>query len=157
MRLFCYVDATFNSYKNAKSHYGYSFSLGENNGHFFSKSAKMKIVTLSSTESEYVALCFAVLEIVYLRRILAELGFPQSGPTVVYEDNQSCIKIVEGSLNHNTTKHINVKYHYSRQQFKKGTFTIEHIATEEMIADILTKSLSANQNKYLSKKMLRGY
>ena len=51
MRLFCYEDATYNSYKNAKSHNGYSFSLGENNGHFFAKSAKMKTVTLSFIES----------------------------------------------------------------------------------------------------------
>lgn len=154
--LICYVDASFNCYDDGKGHYGYTFSLGKNNGHFYSKSSKMKIVTLSSTEAEYVALAHAVTEIVYLRRLLKEIGFQQFGPTRVYEDNLSCIKIVEGELNHKTTKHISIRYHYSKQELKRNTICLRHIKTEKMIADILTKPLPVRQHVYLTKRILRG-
>ena len=50
--LFCYVDASHNQYPDAKGHFGMTFSLGKNDGSFYAKSQKMKLVTLSSAESE---------------------------------------------------------------------------------------------------------
>ena len=75
--LVCHVDASFNCYDDGKGHYGYSISLGHCNGSFIAKSGKIKLVTLSSTETEYVAMSYAATEIVYLRRLLEDLGFSQ--------------------------------------------------------------------------------
>lgn len=114
-----HVDASYNQYKDGKGHYGFTFSIGKNNASFTAKSSKMKLVTLSSTESEYVALCLAVKEAVYLRELLNSIGFKQHGPTVIFEDNQSTIKMVYNELNHQTTKHIAPKYHYTREQVQR--------------------------------------
>ena len=149
-----HVDASHNQYKDGKGHYGYTFSIGKYNASFTAKSSKMKLVTLSSTESEYVALCLAVKEAVYLRGFLNSIGFKQHGPTIIYEDNQSTIKMVYSDLNHQTTKHIAPKYHYTREQVQRSVVKIEYIATEEQQADLLTKALFTDVHQVLTAAIL---
>ena len=143
MNLTVYVDAAYNSNPDAKGHFGYSFSLGRGNGSFLAKSGKMKLTTLSSTEAEYVALCEAVREVVWVRQLMEDFGFPQSKPTVIFEDNKSCIDMVNGRSNHQASKHINPKFHFTRDKLKDGVIKVEHMPTGEMIADMLTKPLNA--------------
>ena len=152
--LVCHVDASHNCYDDARGHYGYCFSLGERDGVFYAKSSKLKLTTLSSTESEYVALCEAARDIVWLRRLLEDLGFPQRQATVVYEDNMSCIEMVQGRSNHKASKHINPKFHFACEQVKKGKMVVIHKITKLMIADILTKALSFVSHRSLSSLIL---
>jgi hypothetical protein len=58
-------------------------TLCKGNGAFNTKSSKMKLNTLSSIESEYVVFCEAAREAIWLRRLLADLGFPQTTPTMI--------------------------------------------------------------------------
>ena len=141
--LVCHVDASHNCYDDARGHYGYCFSLGEGDGVFYAKSAKLKLTTLSSTESEYVALCEAARDIVWLRRLLGDIGFTQNDATKAYEDNMSCIEMVQGRSNHKASKHINPKFHFACEQVRKGKMVVVHKATNLMVADILTKALSS--------------
>jgi ribosomal protein L4 len=86
--------------------------------------------TLSSTESEYVALCEATKEVVYLRRILKFLGFGQKKPTVIFEDNKSCIQMLKGNRNHKVNKRINPKFHYGRDMVTHGVVVSVLVSTE---------------------------
>jgi hypothetical protein len=156
VELVCFVDASHNCYDDGRGHYGYSISLGKHDGAFYVKSQKMKLNTLSSTESEYVALCAAVCEIKWLRRLLDELGFFQSKPTVIFEDNKSCIEFVNGNMNHKTSKHINPKFHFSREAVQMGDIKLEYCPTKEMVADILTKPLSGDQHSKLAKLLMNN-
>lgn len=154
IKLHAYVDASHNCYEDAKGHYGICFSLGKNDGVFYARSSKLKIVTLSSTESEYVAICEAATEVVFIRRLLSDIGFPQNKPTPIYEDNQSCIAMIHGQSNHQKSKHISPKYHYTREQVQIGEIEVKYIQTEEMTADILTKPLGSGPHGYLTRKIL---
>ena len=75
----------------------------------------LQLVTLSSTEAEYVAAAEVTSEVLFLRALLADIGFPQHKPTKIYEDNKSCIHMLYGTGHHQRTKHINGKYHFSKQ------------------------------------------
>ena len=159
--LYGYVDASYHSYPNAASQYGYSFSLHAKNkskdATFYARSGKMKLVTLSSTEAEYVAAAEIATETIFLRNLLKDIGFPQRHPTVIYEDNKSCIQMIHGAGNHQRTKHINAKYHFTRQQVKKGTIRIKYKNTLNMLADIFTKgSIPAKQFEKLRDKLLNN-
>ena len=68
---------------------GYVFQLC--GGPVSSKSKHQKMVTLSSTEAEYVAGSKAAQDAVYLRHLLKDLGFEQKEPTILYEDNEGCV------------------------------------------------------------------
>jgi hypothetical protein len=154
IELVCYVDSSHNYYPDGHGHYGYTFSLGEGDGVFHAVSKKMKLITLSSTESEYVAICEACREAVFMRGVLEDLGFKQRKPTKIWEDNQSTIKMVGGSAQHQASKHINPKFHYSRERATKGDVKVDWKPTEDMIADVLTKPLGKEAHQELTKRML---
>jgi hypothetical protein len=154
IQLYCHCDAAHNCYNSGKGHYGYCFSLGEYDGIFYAISKKLSLITLSSTESEYVALCEAARDAIWLRNLLCDLGWPQIVPNVIFQDNMSTIQQVEGHRNFKATKHINPKFHYAGQQVENGAIQLIYCPTKEMIADVLTKPLPAIEHVKLSKYLL---
>ena len=96
-------------------------------------------VALSSCESEYVACCLCARQVVWMRRLLAELGFEQKHPTVIYSDNEAARMLSENPVQHDRTKHIDNKYHYIRDVVSKHIAKIVHVASIDEEADILTK------------------
>jgi hypothetical protein len=141
--LCCHVDASYNCYTDGKSHYGYTISLGRDNGSFVCKSAKIKLVTTSSTEAEYVAMYYACTELLFLRRLLSDIGMKKSKESsIIYEDNMSTIDQAWGKRNHNVTKLIRPKYNLAFDLLKEMIIKIRHISTKYQIADVLTKALS---------------
>ena len=73
------------------------------------RSKKQKIVTLSSAESEIVALCDALREVSWLRDIIMEIGIGE--PTIkIFEDNKACIDISKNAIVNDRTRHVIVGY-----------------------------------------------
>ena len=147
------ADASFASGDMSKLQSGYCFTFGQNNGSFYARSSKQTIVTLSSTEAEYVALFHCSTESVFLRRILEELGFKQN-PTTLYQDNISAIHWANGRYNFHKTKHMNIKYNYVRELVSDHVLNIVHLSTDLMIADVLTKPVLKENFKWLSQRLL---
>ena len=130
-----------------KSTSGYVFKLG---GATISwKSKRQSVVALSSTEAEYVALSSAAQETVWLRHLLSSIGFEQSHPTILYEDNQGAIALSKNPKDHPRTKHIDIKYHYIRECMEKKEAQLIYCTTEDMLADILTKGLPKVRYQHL--------
>ena len=98
----------------------------------------------SSTESEYVALSGARQEAVWLRRLPADIGLEQKGPSTIYEDNQGAMELAKNPRFHNHTKHIDVSFHYMREQVNLKTVSVKYCPTDLMLVDIMTKGLSRN-------------
>ncbi|XP_020208178.1 pentatricopeptide repeat-containing protein At2g17670 [Cajanus cajan] len=76
-----------------KSTSGYAFSLGS--GIFSWASKKQATVAQLTAEAEYVAATKATSQAIWLRRILAEMGEQQDGPTTIYYDNKSAIAMTK--------------------------------------------------------------
>ena len=70
----------------------------------------------SSAESDCVVSSGACQEAVWLRRLLADIGLEQKGPSTIYEDNQGAIELTKNPRFHNRSKHIDVSFHYIREQ-----------------------------------------
>ena len=105
------------------------------------KTTLPSIQAMSTTEAELVAGTEGAKEVVWLRNLLAEVGFPQKGPTVVCIDNQSTIKIAENRVLSAKTKHIQLREFYLRSKVADGTIKVEYIHSVQNTADILTKIL----------------
>jgi len=88
----------------------------------------------------HIALSEVARIIIWLRGILKEIGFEQEEPTIIYEDNNSCIFMAENEENSERTKHIDVKYHYVREQIYKKQVKLIRIETENNLADMFTKA-----------------
>ena len=139
-----YVDADFaGDRKERKSTTG--FVLKVNDCSVSWKSKKQREIATGTADAEYVAVFHCCKELVWLRRLLKEFGWNQCKPTGVQEDNQACIAWVkeEGTLS--KTKHMELKYHYSRRLQRKKVIKLKYCPTNEMQADILTKPLNKSQ------------
>eukprot|EP00253_Pinus_taeda_P002664 PITA_02664 len=77
-------------------------------------SGKQQSVALSSAEAEYMAANLASCEAIWLRKMLFGLFDQPLRPSVIYCDNQSCIKLTENPVFHDRSKHIGIKYHFIR-------------------------------------------
>ena len=144
--LYGYVDASFNVHPDSRSHTGYFLCIGKDSAPTLSFSSKQKsCISLSSMEAEYVALHEMTKVIVHTRRFLAEIGFPQEGPTIIFEDNESAINLALSPGVGKKSKHIDLRYHYIKDMVKTGEIAIEYIDTTKQRANILTKPLPTSQ------------
>ena len=99
-------------------------------------------ITLSTTESEYVALSQSLRDVIPLLALLEELkgtipredAIPKVHCTI-FEDNKGCIDLVKAPRMRPRTKHIALKYHHFRAHIGK-TISINYIDTKDQIADI---------------------
>lgn len=112
-----------------------------NGGAILWKSKRQPIVSLSSTEAEYIALTSTMKEGVWLAKLDAELRQKES-IVEIYEDNQSTIALASNHIHNDRSKHIDVRYHYIRDMVEKGKVKIHYIQTKQQTADVLTKGLS---------------
>jgi hypothetical protein len=118
------------------------------------KSKKQARVSKSSTESEYRAMSAACSEIIWLRGLLAELGFPQTEPTSLYADNTSAIQIVANPVFHERTKHIEVDCHSIRDAYDDRLIALPHVSTQFQVADILIKAVPRPRHQFLVSKLM---
>ena len=110
-------------------------------------------MVLSTTEAEYIATCAASNDAIWLQKMLSGLFDLQLEATWIYCDNQSCIKLSENPVFHDKSKHIEIKYQYIRDMVEKGAVELLYIATEQQIADVLTKPLSRLKLEYFRDKL----
>ena len=109
-------------------------------------------VSLSNAETEYIALTSAAQEAVWMRRLLQSLGeTPKT--VIIYEDNQSSIKMSQNPVLHSRTKHIDIRYHYIRETVAEGTVTLQYCPTKDMTADVFTKPLGKGRFEFLRDKL----
>jgi len=112
------------------------------------------MVALSSTESEYIGLCYAGQHLAYLRTLFEDIGQKQKGPTELLCDNQAAIILSKDPQFRARTKHIQHKYHYLRDDLvAKKEAIVRYVSTNEMVADIFTKALGCEKHWKFSHAM----
>jgi hypothetical protein len=105
------------------------------------RSKLQTMVTLSTTEAEYIAAVSAGQEILWLRNLFTELGYVIEGPSTLYVDNQSAISVARNPEHHGRIKHLDLRFYWLRDEVNNGKINIEYCPTQEMPADMLTKGL----------------
>lgn len=145
-----YVDSDFARDLDRKSTTGYIFEIYGSSVVWCSR--KQQMVTVSSTEAEYVAASLAVCEALWLRGILTDLEIKPLEPTILYEDNQSCIKVANNQES-KKLKHIDVRYHHVRDNIDKRTIELKYVPSADQKADLMTKPLPTVQFEKLVKSI----
>jgi hypothetical protein len=135
-----YVDASWANCEDYTSIYGYSFLFGNSIVSWCSK--KQKIVALSSTEAEYMTITHGSQEALWFLELLNELGINQE-TVILHEDNEASIKMSNNPQEYKRTRHIQVRYHFIRDQIQDGKIKLKHCSTTDQLADMFTKGISS--------------
>lgn len=122
---------------------GFAVFLGSN---LISRNArKQATVSRSSTEAEYKALVNATAEVMWVRKLLEELGIPHPKPSQLWCDNIGATYLSVNPVFHARTKHIEVDYHFVREQVAQKKLEIRFVSSQDQVADGFTKSLPIRQ------------
>jgi hypothetical protein len=139
LELSVYCDSDWGSNTDdRKSVSGYIIYLGSTPIIWRSRTQKGKPAQ-SSCEAEYRALNDCINELVWIITFLTELGFQVPTPVRIYCDNISASDLAYNPVNHDRTKHIDIRFHRIREYIIDGTVEIHYIPTDKNPADIFTK------------------
>ena len=150
--LVAYTDSDYaGDLEDRKSTSGYVFLLSSGAVSWTSK--KQPMVSLSTTEAEFIAAASCACQAIWLRRVLEKLGQKQEEAVTVFCDSNSAIKLSKNPVMHGRTKHIDVRFHFLRELTKDGSVELVHCSSEDQLADVMTKPLKLEQflklRKYL--------
>nr|GEZ90488.1 retrovirus-related Pol polyprotein from transposon TNT 1-94 [Tanacetum cinerariifolium] len=106
----------------------------------------------SFTKAEYIALSGCRAQILWMRSQLTDygLGFNK---IPMYCDNKSAIALCCNNVQHSRSKHIDIRYHFIKEQVENGVIKLYFINTEYQLADLFTKALGRDRIEFLINKL----
>nr|GEY43466.1 hypothetical protein [Tanacetum cinerariifolium] len=114
--------------------------------------AWQKSAANSNTEAEYITLSRCCAQILWMRSQLLDygLGFKK---IPMYCDNKSAIALCCNNAQHSRSKHIDIRYHFIKEQVKNGVIELYFVNTEYQLADLFTKALGRDRIEFLINKL----
>jgi len=147
-KLLGYTDADGNMAEDRHAISGYVFVF--DGGAVSWSSKKQDVISLSTTESEYVAATHSVKEALWMKNFVSQLFDPLTEPIDIFCDNQSAIALAQDYQYHARTKHIDIRYHFIRWVVERGDIRLIFCPTADMVADVLTKALPSPKVKHFA-------
>jgi hypothetical protein len=115
---------------------------------------KQKVVAKLACEAEYMGSAAVASQAVWLYRVLEEVTGVNIPLPIIRMDNTAAIVLAKNHVLHDRSKHIDVKFHFTRECVEYGDIALEHVATSDELADILTKSQGTVQFQELRARIV---
>jgi hypothetical protein len=134
-----FADSDWGTSDNRRSISGYIIECG--GGPLTWSSKQQSLVALSSCEAEYISCTHCARQIIWLRSLFNELGFPQERASILFCDNQGTVTCTHDPHSHSRMKHIDLRAHFIRDCVNRRIIDVHHIPGTQNPADLLTKPL----------------
>ena len=129
-----------------KSHTGGVMTLGS--GELIAMSTKQKLNTTSSTKAKLVAVSDSMPFIMWAKYFFKARGLEVDGyimgkSNIIYQDNESCIKLANNgkASSSKRSRHIHIIYFFVTDQVKGKELEIHYCPTKDMLGNFFTKPL----------------
>ncbi|GJZ17434.1 retrovirus-related pol polyprotein from transposon TNT 1-94 [Tanacetum coccineum] len=111
-----------------------------------------KSAAISSTKAEYIAMSGCGAQILWMRSQLTDygLGFNK---IPMYCDNKSAIALCCNNVQHSRLKHIDIRFHFIKEQVENEVVELYFVNTEYQLANIFTKALCKERIEFLINKL----
>ncbi|KAK1424407.1 hypothetical protein QVD17_19736 [Tagetes erecta] len=109
---------------------------------------KQTNVSVSTAEAEYIAASAGCSQVLWLQNQLLDYGF-NFLKTPIYIDNTAAMFITANPVQHSKTKHIEIRYHFLRDNSEKGLIILIKVHTDKQLADLFTKSFLSGRFEFL--------
>ncbi|XP_045810820.1 uncharacterized mitochondrial protein AtMg00810-like [Trifolium pratense] len=151
-KLVGYTDSNWcGDHEDRKSTAGYMFFYGGSPISWYSK--KEPVVALSSCEAEYIAASLNTCQAIWLKNLIEEISQDRCETVTLKIDNVSAINLAKNPIAHGRSKHIELRFHYLREQVSNGNLALMHCRSEEQVADLLTKAVTVQVFEKLRSEM----
>jgi hypothetical protein len=117
-------------------------------------SKKQSNIALSTVEAEYIAVGSCCAQILWMKATLKDFGINFKNMPLLC-DNESVVKLTNSLVQHQRTKHIDVRHHFIRDHQQKGDIVIESVGTEDQLVDLFTKPLDEKRFHKLKNELNR--
>lgn len=136
---------------DSRSQYGFAIFHGTNLISWTSR--KQRVVARSNTEAEYRAIAYTTAEILWIQQLLRDLyiSLPQS--PLLLCDNVGATFLCKNPVISTRSKHINLDFHFVREQVELGQLRISQVTSVDQLADIFTKALGKDRISLLRNKL----
>jgi hypothetical protein len=139
-----YIDADWaGNISDKKSTSGYFIFVVRNLVTWRSK--KQKVVALSSAEAEFRGMVKGLCELLWIKRLLTELGFTPNSEMKLFCDNKAAIAISHDLIQHDRTKHVEVDRRFIKENLERKIICSPFVKSEDQLVDILTKAVSSKE------------
>ncbi|GJW74879.1 hypothetical protein Tco_0134249 [Tanacetum coccineum] len=115
-------------------------------------SKRQKSAEISSMEAEYIALSGCCAQVLWMRSQLTKYGIGFN-KIPMYCDNKNAIALCCNNVQHSRSKHIDIIYHFIKEQVENGVVKLYFVRTEYQLADIFTKPLCRERIEFLIDKL----
>jgi hypothetical protein len=147
LEMLVFTDASHMLHVDAKGHGGIIITYG---GTIVAcKSFKLKLMTKSSTDSEFVTVEESVPYVLWILVLMKDLELKVTKPIKLMQDNLSAIGIINNGGSFSRSKHMIARQGFVKQHVDLGDITFVHCPGEVMPADMLTKPLGGSRLKML--------
>ena len=130
---------------DSRGQISYACFLNLVSGTIFARSVKNSIIATSPASEELLAIVLAAKKIIWLRGLLASLGFNQHEPTQLFTDSTAAIDMVTNHKTSSKSEHLTLQINFVRQLIANGTLQLVHVDTDYNVADLMTKNLARSK------------
>ncbi|XP_071708490.1 uncharacterized protein [Rutidosis leptorrhynchoides] len=95
------------------------------------RNKKQKVVSLSSAESKFRGIAKGVVEALWIKKLLTEIGFPPQEAIQIMFHNEATITISENPIQHDRTKHVEIDRHFIIEKLDGKTISLPSIRSED--------------------------
>nr|GEU33304.1 putative copia-type protein [Tanacetum cinerariifolium] len=106
------------------------------------RSKKQKVVALSSAEVEFRGIGRGITEVLWIPKLITEIGYPPQEPSKVMSDNKAAIQILENLVQHDRTKNIEIDRHFIKEKLEAEIITLLFVWSQDQVIDILTEAVN---------------
>ncbi|GKC33134.1 hypothetical protein Tco_1040428, partial [Tanacetum coccineum] len=115
-------------------------------------SKRQNSAAISNTEAEYIALSGCCAQVLWMRSKLTDYGLGFNKIPMCC-DNKSAIALCCNNVQHSRSKHIDIRFHFIKEQVENGVVELYFVNTEYQLADIFTKALCRERIEFLINKL----
>ena len=105
------------------------------------RSKKQNAVALSSAEAKFRGMIKEICELIWLRKLLTELGYEPTSTMNLFCDNKAAIAIAQNPVQHDCTKYVEVDRHIIKQKLEAEVFQFPFVKSKDQLVDIFTKAI----------------
>lgn len=106
---------------------------------------KQSIAQDDTCSAEFIAAAECSVMIMWTHNLCEELKVRRRRPTLLFQDNQSTIKVIKSTKGNFKVKGVDWKYHKVKDLYERGDFDVIYCPTTDMLADLFTKPLGPTQ------------